>query len=120
MALGMKCRNIEPGFRVFFILLTLGILFNCSSKAMTTSRHSHQRSKLGNFFKNVTRLRDKKSLDSKKDGFFTNTWAVELDDPGEEEVVARIANKHGFTVLGKARVTQLFVVLFSIYISTVQ
>ena len=35
-----------------------------------------------------------------KEGYFTNTWAVEID-PAEEHVVAAIAKRHGFSVIGK-------------------
>lgn len=35
-----------------------------------------------------------------KEGYFTNTWAVEID-PAEEHVVANIAKKHGFSIIGQ-------------------
>ena len=35
-----------------------------------------------------------------KEGYFTNTWAVEID-PAEEHVVADIAKRHGFSVIGQ-------------------
>ena len=35
-----------------------------------------------------------------KEGYFTNTWAVEID-PAEEHVVTAIAKRHGFSVIGK-------------------
>ncbi|CAB4025421.1 PC3-like endoprotease variant B, partial [Paramuricea clavata] len=39
--------------------------------------------------------------ESEKDGYFTNTWAVELHEPAEEEDLNRIAKKHGFILLDK-------------------
>jgi len=41
----------------------------------------------------------KRSLE-KKEGYFTNTWAVELETPGEEHVLD-IAKRHGFSIIGK-------------------
>lgn len=35
-----------------------------------------------------------------KEGYFTNTWAVEID-PAEEHVVANIAKRHGFSIIGQ-------------------
>lgn len=36
-----------------------------------------------------------------KEGYFTNTWAVEFDPRFERDVVSKIAKKHGFTLLGQ-------------------
>ena len=36
-----------------------------------------------------------------KEGYFTNTWAVEFDPRFERDVVSKIAKKHGFTLLGR-------------------
>ena len=47
---------------------------------------------------NVTR--DWKRELADKEGYFTNTWAVEID-PAEEHVVAQIAKRHGFSIIGK-------------------
>ena len=44
--------------------------------------------------------RDWKRELADKEGYFTNTWAVEID-PAEEHVVAAIAKRHGFSVIGK-------------------
>lgn len=47
--------------------------------------------------------RDWKTELADKEGYFTNTWAVEID-PAEEHVVANIAKKHGFSVIGQVSV----------------
>ena len=44
--------------------------------------------------------RDWKRELADKEGYFTNTWAVEID-PAEEHVVANIAKKHGFNIIGQ-------------------
>lgn len=44
--------------------------------------------------------RDWKRELADKEGYFTNTWAVEID-PAEEHVVANIAKKHGFSIIGQ-------------------
>lgn len=44
--------------------------------------------------------RDWKRELADKEGYFTNTWAVEID-PAEEHVVANIAEKHGFNIIGQ-------------------
>lgn len=46
--------------------------------------------------------RDWKRELADKEGYFTNTWAVEID-PAEEHVVANIAKKHGFNIIGQVR-----------------
>ena len=38
-----------------------------------------------------------------KEGYFTNTWAVEFDPRFERDTVSKIARKHGFTLLGQVR-----------------
>ena len=47
--------------------------------------------------------RDWKRELADKEGYFTNTWAVEID-PAEEHVVANIAKKHGFSIIGQVSV----------------
>lgn len=54
--------------------------------------------RLDDLFKNFTKLQKK---GSQKEGYFTNTWAVELHEPAVERDVERIARKHGFKVLDK-------------------
>lgn len=49
-------------------------------------------------YSNVSR--EMKRTLAKKEGYFTNTWAVEIDDPGEEHVL-EIAKRHGFAIIGK-------------------
>ena len=44
--------------------------------------------------------RDWKRELADKEGYFTNTWAVEID-PAEEHVVAKIAKRHGFSIIGQ-------------------
>ena len=44
--------------------------------------------------------RDWKRELADKEGYFTNTWAVEID-PAEEHVVANIAKRHGFHIIGQ-------------------
>ncbi|EDO38852.1 predicted protein, partial [Nematostella vectensis] len=36
-----------------------------------------------------------------KEGYFTNTWAVEIEHPFEEKYVREISKRHGFTIIGK-------------------
>ena len=87
-------------FRInFLIFVLLGL--SCADVAQskkTKFRYSHYKSRLEDIFENFTRIQAK---GSEKDGYFTNTWAVELHDPAEERDVARIARKHGFIVLDK-------------------
>jgi hypothetical protein len=49
-------------------------------------------------FRNVSREWKRKL--ATKEGYFTNTWAVELEDPAEEHVLD-ISKRHGFAVIGK-------------------
>ena len=42
-----------------------------------------------------------------KEGYFTNTWAVEID-PAGEHVVANIAKRHGFSIIGQVSTQQRF------------
>ena len=105
ISIGTRYRNSDASRRIFLQVLTVGILLlNVSSKSAKSASRAgrlHHVTKVGTFFKNVTRLRPMRRLPVEKSGFFTNTWAVELDDPGQDEDAARIANKHGFVVLGK-------------------
>lgn len=50
--------------------------------------------------------RELKRTLAKKEGFFTNTWAVELEQPGEEHVLD-IAKRNGFSIIGKVSNTFL-------------
>ena len=95
-----KHRHICPGFRIsFHVLLLLGLLgVSLSESKKTKFRYSHYKSRLENIFENFTKTQAK---GSEKDGYFTNTWAVELHEPAEERDLKRIANKHGFRVLDK-------------------
>ena len=86
-------------FRISFIILLLGFLSVTFTESKRTKfRYSHYKSRLENLFKNFTKIQAK---GSEKDGYFTNTWAVELHEPAEEKDLARIAKKHGFIVLDK-------------------
>jgi hypothetical protein len=94
-----KHRHICPGFRISFVLLLLGLLcVSLSESKKTKFRYSHYKSRLENIFENFTKTQAK---GSEKDGYFTNTWAVELHEPAEERDLKRIATKHGFRVLDK-------------------
>ena len=86
-------------FRISFLILLLGFLSVTFTESKRTKfRYSHYKSRLENLFKNFTKIQAK---GSEKDGYFTNTWAVELHEPAEEKDLARIAKKHGFIVLDK-------------------
>ena len=61
-------------------------------------RSTHSRPQLNAANWNTTR--DWKRELADKEGYFTNTWAVEID-PAEEQVVAKIAKKHGFSIIGQ-------------------
>ena len=52
------------------------------------------------FDANWNNTRDWKRELADKEGYFTNTWAVEID-PAEEHVVAKIAKRHGFAIIGQ-------------------
>ena len=54
----------------------------------------------GNSLKNITDWR--RDVEG-KEGYFTNTWAVEFDPRFERDIVSKIAKKHGFTLLGQVR-----------------
>ena len=126
ISIGTRYRNSDASRRIFLQVLTVGILLlNVSSKSAKSASRAgrlHHVTKVGTFFKNVTRLRPMRRLPVEKSGFFTNTWAVELDDPGQDEDAARIANKHGFVVLGKViygtlRIYNLNIIFGSTYIN---
>lgn len=74
--------------KLSYILLVL-VLFRSS---LASNHHSYD----GN--RNVSREWKRKL--ATKEGYFTNTWAVELQDPAEEHILD-ISKRHGFSVLGK-------------------
>ncbi len=87
------------GFRISFLLFLLGLFCASLTESKKTKfRYSHYKSRLQNIFENFTKIQAK---GSEKDGYFTNTWAVELHEPAEEKDLVRITKKHGFKVLDK-------------------
>ena len=99
MFLAYKHRDKYASFRLSFLILLLGFLSVPSTGSKRTKfRYSNYKSRLENLFKKFTKIQAK---GSEKDGYFTNTWAVELHEPAEEKDLARIAKKHGFIVLDK-------------------
>lgn len=92
-------RRTYAGFRISFLVLILGLSsVTLSESKKTKFRYSHYKSRLENIFENFTKIQAK---GSEKDGYFTNTWAVELHEPAEEEDLNRITKKHGFILLDK-------------------
>ena len=104
MNLEKTWRKMKSFLRILFVLCAIEISYN----ELSAKTHSLYKSKLGTLFKNVTKLREKRS-ELEKEGFFMNTWAVELHEPAEEDDLRRIAKKHGFTVLGKVCALSLFI-----------